>query len=86
MAVAAHGRNSPAAASEKSAPTFYNRHGDWFGWGCVAITLLCFRADCLHDGTPGCDRLKVRQLEVCSFGRRSSALSRLKAALREVPL
>ncbi len=20
--------------------TFYNRHGDWFGWGCVAITLL----------------------------------------------
>jgi apolipoprotein N-acyltransferase len=22
---------------EKRAPTFYNRHGDWFGWGCVAI-------------------------------------------------
>jgi apolipoprotein N-acyltransferase len=19
------------------APTFYNRHGDWFGWGCVAV-------------------------------------------------
>ena len=25
---------------QKSAPTFYNRHGDWFGWGCVGITLL----------------------------------------------
>jgi len=21
-------------------PTFYNRHGDWFGWGCVGVTLL----------------------------------------------
>lgn len=30
---------SPA---EKSAPTFYNRHGDWFGWGCVGITTLLF--------------------------------------------
>jgi len=26
------------AAEQKSAPTFYNRHGDWFGWGCVAVT------------------------------------------------
>jgi apolipoprotein N-acyltransferase len=25
---------------EKSAPTFYNRHGDWFGWGCVGITIV----------------------------------------------
>jgi apolipoprotein N-acyltransferase len=24
---------------QKSAPTFYNRHGDWFGWGCVGATL-----------------------------------------------
>ena len=23
---------------EKPAPTFYNRHGDWFGWGCVTVT------------------------------------------------
>jgi apolipoprotein N-acyltransferase len=23
---------------EKSAPTFYNLHGDWFGWGCVILT------------------------------------------------
>ena len=27
------------APAAKSAPTFYNRHGDWFGWGCVGITL-----------------------------------------------
>jgi apolipoprotein N-acyltransferase len=27
---------------EKHAPTFYNRHGDWFGWGCVALTILIF--------------------------------------------
>jgi apolipoprotein N-acyltransferase len=24
---------------EKPAPTFYNRHGDWFGWGCVGLTI-----------------------------------------------
>jgi apolipoprotein N-acyltransferase len=24
---------------ENRAPTFYHRHGDWFGWACVAITL-----------------------------------------------
>ena len=27
---------------EKPAPTFYNRHGDWFGWGCVGITVILF--------------------------------------------
>ncbi|MDR3458206.1 MAG: apolipoprotein N-acyltransferase [Verrucomicrobiae bacterium] len=26
--------------AEKSAATFYNRHGDWFGWGCVLLTSL----------------------------------------------
>jgi apolipoprotein N-acyltransferase len=26
--------------TEKPAPTFYQRHGDWFAWGCVAVTLL----------------------------------------------
>ncbi len=25
---------------EKHAPTFYNRHGDWFGWGCVGFAVL----------------------------------------------
>jgi len=25
---------------EKRPPTFYNRHGDWFGWGCVALTAI----------------------------------------------
>ncbi len=28
------------AAGEKSAPTFYNVHGDWFGWGCVILTVV----------------------------------------------
>ncbi len=28
--------------AEKPAPTFYNRHGDWFGWICVVITALMF--------------------------------------------
>ena len=27
---------------EKRAPTFYNRHGDWFGWLCVGVTGLLF--------------------------------------------
>jgi apolipoprotein N-acyltransferase len=26
------------ASGEKREPTFYNRHGDWFGWGCVIVT------------------------------------------------
>ncbi len=30
------------ASAEKSAPTFYNRHGDWFGWGCVGIAAWLF--------------------------------------------
>jgi apolipoprotein N-acyltransferase len=31
----------PLLASEvKRVPTFYNEHGDWFGWGCVGITSL----------------------------------------------
>ena len=25
------------APGQKSEPTFYNRHGDWFGWGCVGV-------------------------------------------------
>ncbi len=29
-------------SDQKSAPTFYNRHGDWFGWGCVGVTVLLF--------------------------------------------
>ena len=35
-------------ATEKSAPTFYNRHGDWFGWGCVVITILLALKKFLH--------------------------------------
>jgi len=26
-------------SADKSPATFYNRHGDWFGWGCVGATL-----------------------------------------------
>ena len=26
-------------AGEAYPQTFYNRHGDWFGWACVAVTL-----------------------------------------------
>jgi apolipoprotein N-acyltransferase len=25
---------------QKNEPTFYTRHGDWFGWGCVGIALI----------------------------------------------
>ena len=25
---------------QKHAPTFYNRHGDWFGWGCFGIAAI----------------------------------------------
>jgi apolipoprotein N-acyltransferase len=28
------------SSAEKSSRTFYNRHGDWFGWSCVGITVL----------------------------------------------
>ncbi|MGA2248051.1 MAG: apolipoprotein N-acyltransferase [Verrucomicrobiota bacterium] len=27
-------------AGQKSSPTFYHRHGDWFGWSCVGVTIL----------------------------------------------
>ncbi|HEX7570425.1 MAG TPA: apolipoprotein N-acyltransferase [Verrucomicrobiae bacterium] len=32
------------AATEKPAPTFYQRHGDWFGWGCAAWVLAALIA------------------------------------------
>jgi len=25
-------------------PTFYNKHGDWFGWGCVVLTMILLAA------------------------------------------
>jgi apolipoprotein N-acyltransferase len=27
------------SAAHPPGPTFYRRHGDWFGWACVALTL-----------------------------------------------
>ncbi len=33
------------SSMQKTSPTFYNRHGDWFGWGCVAVAgLLIIRS------------------------------------------
>ena len=29
-----------ARAQAETPPTFYNRHGDWFGWSCVGFTIL----------------------------------------------
>ena len=28
------------ASADKSGATFYNRHGDWFGWGCVLVAFV----------------------------------------------
>jgi apolipoprotein N-acyltransferase len=25
---------------QSHAPTFYNAHGDWFGWGCVGFAMI----------------------------------------------
>ena len=30
----------PLLAGQPRAPTFYRRHGDWFGWSCVAVSAL----------------------------------------------
>ncbi len=30
------------SGTAKASPTFYNRHGDWFGWSCVLITTVAF--------------------------------------------
>lgn len=32
------------SAETKAHRTFYNQHGDWFGWGCVGITCLVWSA------------------------------------------
>ncbi len=45
---------------EKRVPTFYHQHGDWFGWGCVAFTVL-------QAGRGWISRRKSRHLAV---GRR----------------
>jgi apolipoprotein N-acyltransferase len=35
---------------EKHAPTFYNRHGDWFGRGCVGFALIALARKCKARG------------------------------------
>jgi apolipoprotein N-acyltransferase len=37
-------------AGRKREPTFYNRHGDWFGWGCVALSLIAIGRSFLVKG------------------------------------
>jgi apolipoprotein N-acyltransferase len=34
------------APGEKRAATFYNEHGDWFGWGCVVLSIFPLIARC----------------------------------------
>ena len=37
--------------SENVPPTFYHQHGDWFGWGFVALTALALAARRFTRGT-----------------------------------
>ena len=39
------------APGEKHARTFYNKHGDWFGWACVALAAILLAA-CGQQATP----------------------------------
>jgi apolipoprotein N-acyltransferase len=41
------------AAAQKEEPTFYRRHGDWFGWSCVAASSLAFLARFKRSMRPG---------------------------------
>jgi apolipoprotein N-acyltransferase len=34
-------------AGRRREPTFYHRHGDWFGWGCVVLSSLACTFRCL---------------------------------------
>ncbi|PYK62705.1 MAG: hypothetical protein DME21_05435, partial [Verrucomicrobia bacterium] len=43
-------------AAEKREPTFYHRHGDWFGWGCIAVSAL---ARVIHLGGRGSTRAVI---------------------------
>ena len=36
-------------AAQKREPTFYNRHGDWFGWACVGLSLVAVVACVLQQ-------------------------------------
>jgi len=39
-------------ADEKNPQTFYNRHGDWFGWACVALTAATAMGRARHSPKP----------------------------------
>ena len=36
-------------AGQKPEPTFYHEHGDWFGWGCVGLSLVAVVARVLRQ-------------------------------------
>ena len=38
------------SSTEKRGPTFYHRHGDWFGWGCVGLTILLLSRKFISQG------------------------------------
>src|SRR3989442_8430058 len=38
-------------AGQKLEPTFYHRHGDWFGWGCLGLSLAAVFARVLQERT-----------------------------------
>jgi apolipoprotein N-acyltransferase len=37
---------------EQRAPTFYNEHGDWFGWSCVLIAVAAFVGSVVRSRRP----------------------------------
>lgn len=43
--------------ARRSAPTFYNRYGDAFGWGCCALVLLAAACWWLRGRSPGAQTL-----------------------------
>jgi apolipoprotein N-acyltransferase len=36
---------------EKVSPTFYNQHGDWFGWGCVGFSVIALALKLLRKSS-----------------------------------
>jgi len=46
-------------------PTFYRRHGDWFGWGCVGIALVSLAAK--GRGRPETARPTTKSQKECSI-------------------
>ena len=39
--------------NQRPPPTFYNRHGDWFAWSCIAVTIALLARSNLRGRKPG---------------------------------